>query len=122
MFLNEEAFCLNTQFRFKKRQIKRENIMVLNGATEHEELALISVNGFDTVYESNAKSMPVFIFTDDDDIDNEDEIEDDESNYDEDEDDYEDEEELDEDDEDGDFNDEDEDFDDEDDEDWDDDE
>jgi hypothetical protein len=111
-------FALLLSLDSRKRQFLRENIMVLNGATEHEELALMPVNGFDTACEPDAKPLPAFIFGDDDDLDDEDDIEDEGDNYDEDEDDYGDDE-LDEDDEDGDFDDEDEDFDEEDDEDWD---
>ena len=74
--------------------------MVLNGAmklevsSEHEELALIPVDGFDTDYEQDTNA--VFIFGDEDDLDDEDDFEDEEEYEDED-DDYEDDEEDDDD-------------------------
>jgi hypothetical protein len=121
MFLKRRLFAL--LLSLDSRQISRENIMVLNGAMEHEELTLMPVDGFDAVYEPNAKPLPVFIFGDDDDLDDEDDFEEDEDDFEEDEDDYDNEEdELDEDeDDDYDDDDDDEDFD-EDDEDWDEDE
>jgi hypothetical protein len=61
--------------------------MVLNGTIEHEELTLVPVDGFDTIYEEDTNPLPVFIFGDDEDLDDDEEFED--------EDDYEDEEEED---------------------------
>jgi hypothetical protein len=124
MFLKRGFLALLLSLDSGKIPILRENIMVLNGAIEHEELALIPVDGFDTVYEEESNSMPFFIFGDDDDLGDEDDFEDDEG-YENEDDDFEDEDELeddDEDDEDEDYSDDDEDddFDEEDEEDWDD--
>jgi hypothetical protein len=96
--------------------------MVLNGAMEQEELALMSVDGLQTGYDpANGYpadgTMPEFIFSDDDDYEDEDDGFDDEDDYDdedEEEDDY-DEDELDEEEEDDYDADEDDDYDDEDD-------
>jgi len=92
----------------KKIPISRENIMVLNGAMElsknlrieglqnevsgeNEELTLMPVNSYDTGYDAD-DSLPVFFFSDDDDIE--------EDDYEDEEDDYEDEDDLDDEDED----------------------
>jgi hypothetical protein len=124
MFLGRRLFSLDTQFRSKKRPISRESIMVLNGAMEHEELTLLPVDGIDTVYKSDSEELPVFFFSDDEDLDDEDDFEDEEDNYedeDDDDDDYDDDE-LDEDEDDDYDEDEDDDYEDEEDEeDWDDD-
>jgi stringent starvation protein B len=125
MFLKRGFLALLLSLDSGEIPILRENNMVLNGAIEHEELALIPVDGFDAVYGQESGPMPVFIFGDDDDVDDEDDFEDDEG-YENEEDDFEDEDELeedDDDDEDDDFDDDDEedDFEDEDEEDWDDD-
>ena len=106
-----------------KRPISRESIMVLNGAMDKEELALMPVDSFETAYEAGGCPLPAFVFGDDDDYDDEDDFDDDEDDY-EDDDDYDDDEledEDDDDDEDDDYDDDEEDDDyEEDDEDWDD--
>ena len=50
--------------------------MVLNGAMDQEELTLIPVSGFDTGCKSDARPLPAFILSDDDDIDDDDDFED----------------------------------------------
>jgi hypothetical protein len=109
-----------TQFRFRKRPISRESVMVLNGAMDQEELMLMPVDGFETVHGQDG-SLPFFVFSDDDDVEDDGDFEDEDDDFeeeDEDEDDdfdddFEDEDE-DEDEEDDDFEDEDDDFEDED--------
>jgi hypothetical protein len=116
-----EAFLPYRSVNSRKRPISRENIMVLNGDIEHEELTLLPVCGFNTVYDQD--TMPVFIFGDDDDLDDEEDF-DEEDDYDDEDEDYDDDElEEDEDDEEDEEDEEDEfeDFDEEDEEDWDDD-
>jgi hypothetical protein len=117
---------------FTARPISRECIMVLNGALEEqEELALMSVDGIQSVYGTDENPLPAFIFGDDDDYEDEDDDFDDDDDYededdedDDDDDDYDDDEldddDEDDDDEDDDFDDEDDDYDDEDDVDYDD--
>jgi hypothetical protein len=111
--------------KIQKRPISRENIMVLDGAMEQEELTLLPVDGFSATYEQDVNLTPAFIFGDDDDIEEEDDFEEEDDYEDEDED-FNDEEELeeeDDDDEEDDYeeDDEDDDFDEEDEEEWDDD-
>jgi hypothetical protein len=104
-------FALLLSFDSRKRQFKGESIMVLDGAMEHEELTLMPVDGFDAACELDGDPMPIFIFGDDDELDDEDDFEEEEE-------DYEDEEELEDDDDDDDEDDyEDDDYEDED-EDW----
>jgi hypothetical protein len=64
--------------------------MVLNGAMDQEDLTLIPVSGFDTVYKTENPS-PAFIFSDDDDINDDEAFEDEDDYDDEDDDDYDDE-------------------------------
>jgi hypothetical protein len=77
MFLVRGFFTFVTQFRFKKYLFLRENNMVLNGAMDQEDLALIPVNGFEPVYKTE-NPPPAFIFSDDDDINDDEDFEDDE--------------------------------------------
>jgi hypothetical protein len=114
MFLVGGFLTFITQFRFKKYRFQRENIMVLSGAFDQEDLMLIPVNDFDPVY-SAENPTPAFIFSDDDDINDEEDFED-EDDYEDD--DFEDEEEdLDDDDEEDDYEEED-DFEEDDEDDW----
>jgi len=71
---------LQLGFDSRKRQFEGESIMVLDGAMEHEELALMPVGGYDAG-ELDTDQMPVFIFGDDD-------FDEGESDFDEDEDDF----------------------------------
>jgi hypothetical protein len=131
MFLKEGPCWLQySVWVLQKRPISRENIMVLNGVTNQEDLlpALMPVDGFQTVPGTDDNPLPFFIFGDDDDEFEEDgDFEDDEDDFDDDEDDdfdddddddedddYEDDDE-DDDEEEDDFEDEEDDFDDEDD-------
>jgi hypothetical protein len=93
------------QIFIQKDNLQRENIMVLNGALEHEELALVPVAS-DAAYEAEASceseegELPVYIFNNcsdiDDDID--DDYEDDDDDFDDDMDDDDDEDDDDDDD------------------------
>ena len=139
MFLKRGLYNLSTQFRFMvktlygflpKSLFQRENTMVLNGAFEHKELALLAVstgnlasdadevtydayasNEADTSYESE-EGLPTFIFSNysdmDDDADDDDyEEEEDDDDEEEEEDDYD----MDEDDDDDDYDEDDDDYD-----------
>ena len=112
MFLLGGFFGLTTQFRFREKPITRESIMVLNGAMEQEELMLMSVDGYETLQGADGSLLPVFIFGDDDDMEEDDDFDDDDDDFDDDEDDDyddDDDDELDEDEDD--FDDDDDDFD-----------
>jgi len=106
-------FSLNTQFRSKRKTIFKESIMVLNRAMEFttslkEELTLMPV---EAVYESDTNPLPVFLFGDDDDLEEDDDFDDEEDDFgdEEEDDDYEDDE-LDDDDDDYDEDEEDDDY------------
>jgi|TergutMp193P3_1026864.scaffolds.fasta_scaffold00117_32 hypothetical protein len=119
MFLEGGLYGLTTRFGFKKEKFSRESIMVLSGAMDNEELTLMPVDGCEasSLYEENSQ-LPVFIFGDDDDYDDdEDDFDDDDDDFDDDDDDYDDDELEDDDD-----DDEDDDYDDDEDDDYDDDE
>jgi len=93
----------------KKEKLSRESIMVLSGDMDNEELTLMPVDGYEVTpsYEEDGQ-LPVFIFGDDDDY--EDDFDDDEDDdFDDDEDDDFDDELEDDDDEDDDYEDEEED-------------
>jgi hypothetical protein len=81
MFLKRRLFkALRLSFDSRKRQFERESIMVLDGAMENEELALMPVCGYDAG-ELDADQMQVFIFGDDDELDDEDDFDDGEDDF-----------------------------------------
>jgi hypothetical protein len=71
----------------RKRSITRENIMVLNGTMEQDELTLMPVNNFESINGSDSISLPVFMFGDDDEIDEDDDFDDEDDDFDDDDDD-----------------------------------
>jgi hypothetical protein len=125
MFQEGGFFAFPLSLDSRKRPISRESIMVLNGAMNQEELALVAlatqmpVDGFETeAYGSDGSQLPVFIFGDDDDLDEDDDFEDEDDDYEDEDDDLDDDEEDEDDDyEDDDYEDEEEDLDDDEDED-----